>query len=98
MNSILAANDLESQFDRIITNRSEIREGAIRVSPYHELKCERCPDNLCKQTAIREYSKEKGLEQTRIIYVGDGGNDFCPLLMLSQKDLVFVRKGYRLEH
>lgn len=77
--AVLTANGLDNQFDSIITNRSEIREGAIRVSPYHQHDCPRCPVNLCKQTAIREYLNK----QTRIIYVGDGGNDFCPLLMLN---------------
>lgn len=32
----------------------------------------------------------------KIIYVGDGGNDYCPLLKLSDNDMVFVRSNYRL--
>ena len=32
-----------------------------------------------------------------VIYAGDGGNDFCPMLKLSSNDLAFVRKNYALE-
>ena len=31
------------------------------------------------------------------IYLGDGSNDFCPILKLSPEDLAFVRQGYALE-
>ena len=30
-------------------------------------------------------------------YIGDGSNDFCPILKLSPADLAFVRQGYALE-
>ena len=32
-----------------------------------------------------------------VIYLGDGENDFCPLLRMREKDLAMVRKGMSLE-
>lgn len=29
----------------------------------------------------------------RIVYVGDGGNDFCPILRLGKNDVAFVRRN-----
>ncbi|KXS12584.1 hypothetical protein M427DRAFT_34602 [Gonapodya prolifera JEL478] len=33
----------------------------------------------------------------KIIYVGDGRNDFCPISLLSERDIGMVRKGQKLE-
>lgn len=32
-----------------------------------------------------------------MIYIGDGGNDFCPLNLLNENDFVFARNGYSLQ-
>jgi hypothetical protein len=76
-----------------------LEDGSIRVDNYHSHDCKICPANLCKQIAIKEYLRESNqIEKVmRIIYVGDGGNDYCPLLMLKPEDMVFVRKDFRLE-
>jgi len=29
--------------------------------------------------------------------VGDGGNDFCPMLKLKDSDLAFTREGYAID-
>jgi 2-hydroxy-3-keto-5-methylthiopentenyl-1-phosphate phosphatase len=33
----------------------------------------------------------------RVFYCGDGDNDFCPSLRLTEKDFAFARKGFELE-
>jgi pyridoxal phosphate phosphatase PHOSPHO2 len=33
----------------------------------------------------------------RTFYVGDGHNDYCPSLRLSERDVIFARTGYKLE-
>ena len=33
----------------------------------------------------------------RLIYLGDGGNDFCPVLRMGPKDVALVRRGKGLE-
>lgn len=32
----------------------------------------------------------------RVVYVGDGRNDLCPVLGLTERDIAVVRKGYPL--
>ena len=38
-----------------------------------------------------------GVTYTRVVYVGDGHNDLCPLLQLSESDVGVVRRGYGLD-
>eukprot|EP01062_Namystynia_karyoxenos_P053215 TRINITY_DN43002_c0_g1_i1.p1 TRINITY_DN43002_c0_g1~~TRINITY_DN43002_c0_g1_i1.p1 ORF type:complete len:268 (+),score=86.23 TRINITY_DN43002_c0_g1_i1:79-804(+) len=57
--------------------------------------CKRCPPNLCKAEALDRIIALERPRQT--IYVGDGGNDWCPALRLGEGDALLVRTGYRLE-
>lgn len=38
-----------------------------------------------------------GVTFSQIAYVGDGRNDLCPSLRLSEKDLIFPREGFLLD-
>lgn len=40
--------------------------------------------------------KSSGTSYSRIFYIGDGNNDYCPSLRLAEKDCVFPRIGYAL--
>lgn len=56
---------------------------------------------MCKGAELTAYlaqAQEKGLAKyDKIIYVGDGGNDFCPLLRLKETDLALVRFDFALD-
>jgi hypothetical protein len=54
---------------------------------------------MCKGNELDEYLQANGGKDsyTRIAYIGDGGNDFCPLLRMRQGDIAYVRKGFELE-
>lgn len=57
--------------------------------------CPLCPSNLCKGReldSLRHKNRPK-----RIIYAGDGANDFCPALCLGPEDTILARAGHRLE-
>lgn len=41
--------------------------------------------------------QEQGIVFSRVMYVGDGQNDFCPTLRLSANDYVFPRTKFSLE-
>ncbi|KAF9347225.1 hypothetical protein BGX34_003305 [Mortierella sp. NVP85] len=58
-----------------------------------------CSLNICKgQEVDKLLSQLKGGVGTRMIYVGDGRNDYCPALrMESNNDTFFVRRGRSLE-
>ncbi|KAF9963298.1 hypothetical protein BGZ65_004616 [Modicella reniformis] len=58
-----------------------------------------CSLNICKgqqvDTLLRHVGKDMS---TRMIYVGDGRNDYCPAIrMKDDKDILFVRRGRSLE-
>ncbi|KDN35647.1 hypothetical protein K437DRAFT_230141 [Tilletiaria anomala UBC 951] len=52
-----------------------------------------CSANMCKGEELDAFIARHGGRQAfeRIIYVGDGGNDFCPVLRLGAQDVAFVR-------
>lgn len=81
------------------TNRSLVTDAGIVVTPYAEAfaphVCERCPSNMCKSCIMERILEEYG--DVNVIYVGDGGNDYCPAEKLPVDALVLARKGYRLE-
>lgn len=54
---------------------------------------------MCKGAELDAFLERNGGRDAfeRIIYVGDGGNDYCPVLRLKEKDLAFVRKFRGLE-
>ena len=54
---------------------------------------------MCKGNELDEYLSAHGGKDSfdKICYVGDGGNDFCPLLRMRQGDIAFVRQGMELD-
>ena len=58
-----------------------------------------CLANMCKGDELDAYLVSHGGRDSfdRIVYVGDGGNDFCPLLRMRARDLALVRKGFELD-
>mmetsp|Transcript_19713 Transcript_19713/g.47070 ORF Transcript_19713/g.47070 Transcript_19713/m.47070 type:complete len:203 (-) Transcript_19713:993-1601(-) len=94
IDEILRFHGLASDFSLITTNHAHVDEQSIlRVSHCHEHACPRCPPNLCKGYWVRSW-----LESCpgRVIYVGDGGGDFCGAIHLRAHDVVLPRKNWRL--
>ena len=50
--------------------------------------------NVCKGQVLMDYAGDK---YEKILYTGDGTNDFCPSMNLSGNALVMPRRGYSLE-
>ena len=50
--------------------------------------------NICKGQALMDYAGDK---YQKILYIGDGGNDFCPAMTLSENDIVMPRKDFKLD-
>ena len=46
---------------------------------------------------MEDYLETCGKDFSLLCYVGDGRNDFCPSLRLSDRDLTCVRKDFSLE-
>ncbi|XP_071952010.1 pyridoxal phosphate phosphatase PHOSPHO2-like [Antedon mediterranea] len=97
---ILEDAGLLGSIDAVYTNPAEFHNGRLSVKHYHEHKCQRCPANLCKNQVLKDHLErciEVGKLYDVVVVVGDGGNDFCPCTGLREEDMVFARKGYRLE-
>lgn len=85
------------EFAAIHTNKAWVddRTGALRVAPYHEnTTCARCPINLCKGAVLRAHVLEQ--EPEHVVYVGDGGGDYCPSSLLRGSDHVLAREAFPL--
>lgn len=111
ISTILQHHALTALFADIITNPASWSEaepdrisiGRRRPASLPPHGCDvGCLVNMCKGAELDEYVAQQGGSEgkaayMRIVYVGDGGNDFCPLLRLRKGDLALVRKGFELE-
>ena len=84
-------------FDNIISTKGYLKtensEKLISV-PKNQFNhnCNLCPVSLCKTTEIKKYLEKNKNKFEKILYVGDGSNDFCPAKNLLKKgDIVFPR-------
>lgn len=102
--TILKAQGLESLFEEIITNPAEwdpsgllkLRRRVDPDGPQHQCQVG-CSPNMCKGDELEAFLKRHKSTYDRIIYVGDGANDFCPVLRLRSQDLVLCRRHRGLE-
>ncbi|KAM0789288.1 hypothetical protein ACM66B_000128 [Microbotryomycetes sp. NB124-2] len=100
INTILKHHNMENFFEEIVTNPAQFLDNGLlelkrRVDPngpQHGCKIG-CSANMCKGAELEAFiSRHGGWDAfDRIIYVGDGGNDFCPLLRLRKGDVALVR-------
>ncbi|KAF8520412.1 phosphatase phospho-type [Hysterangium stoloniferum] len=108
-NSVYISTILEDQklthlFDEITTNPAEwddsgllkLRRRIDPSGPQHSCKVG-CSPNMCKGEELDTYLARYPDEFERIIYVGDGSNDYCPVLRLKSHDIALVRKYRGLE-
>jgi len=108
INAILEHHGLPSLFAEIITNPAEwsakepnclLVGRRIPADSPNQHQCKvGCLDNMCKGDELEAFlSKNGGIESfKRLCYIGDGSNDYCPLLRMRQQDIAFVRKDMEL--
>lgn len=111
---ILSSAKIRACFTEIITNSSgfeRTRENLFShshqklvVKPRHDASqhgshgCPTCPDNLCKGKEIQLMRAKRKKKTKRIIYIGDGANDYCAVKALGRNDIVLARQGLELEN
>ncbi|KPA83666.1 hypothetical protein ABB37_01926 [Leptomonas pyrrhocoris] len=66
-------------------------------------QCECCmaggKPNMCKSRIIERLLQTTTLIDPTIIFVGDGGNDYCPILnVLRPRDYMFARRDFPVHH
>lgn len=102
INEWLQHKNLHECVKKVFTNPASFTEtGLLTIQPYHDQDwCQLSTKNLCKGHILDSYIKEKLEEGEKfdfVMYVGDGQNDHCPALRLSENDFVFPRSGFPLE-
>jgi 2,3-diketo-5-methylthio-1-phosphopentane phosphatase len=87
--SMLALHDLHAYVKRVVTNPAAFEPGSnrLRVRPFHALEqpphgCALCPTNMCKGRILDAIRAETDYDI--VLYVGDGGGDFCPATRLTR--------------
>ncbi|KAG7298354.1 hypothetical protein JYU34_017969 [Plutella xylostella] len=92
----LKTHELDHCITSIITNGAFFESGRLHIEPcMRQAACARCPANLCKALALHTWCKDR--QYDRIVYSGDGRNDFCPATTLPASSTVFARRGYPLD-
>lgn len=97
----LTSKQLDHVIAETFTNPAEIDgNGLIKLGMYHvQNSCDLSTVNLCKGQILEDYVKRRADEGTRfdhVAYVGDGKNDLCPVLRLTENDVAFPREEYVL--
>ncbi|GJN90974.1 hypothetical protein Rhopal_003988-T1 [Rhodotorula paludigena] len=100
IDTILKHYGLETLFDEIVTNPAQFREDGLlelrrRVDPngpQHGCKVG-CSPNMCKGAELEAFMERHGgwAAFDKVVYVGDGSNDLCPVLHLREQDTILVR-------
>jgi len=97
--TILKDKGLETLFEEIVTNPAEwessgllnIRRRVDPAGPQHHCTVG-CSPNMCKGEELEAFLERHQPDFDRVIYVGDGSNDFCPVLRLRSQDMVLCRR------
>jgi len=104
IDTILKDKGLENLFDEIVTNPAEwdssgllkLRRRVDPDGPQHNCSIG-CSPNMCKGDELTNFLDRNPTTFDRLIYVGDGSNDYCPALRLRSQDILLCRRHRGLE-
>ncbi|XP_030754897.1 probable phosphatase phospho2 [Sitophilus oryzae] len=96
----LEANNLHTTVLRVFSNPAKYNDkGQLRIKMYHfQEQCTLSTKNLCKGMILEDFMRSQHANKVkydRVVYVGDGHNDLCPILRLTDKGVACVRNKYK---
>ncbi|XP_075465239.1 pyridoxal phosphate phosphatase PHOSPHO2 [Ascaphus truei] len=98
---ILTHANVHAVFDKVFTNPAAFDHvGNLTLQNFHLHHCAECPTNMCKKKVLEDFvarQSEKGVQYSKVVYIGDGGNDLCPVTFLKKGDIAMPRQGYTLQ-
>ncbi|KAM9305771.1 pyridoxal phosphate phosphatase PHOSPHO2 [Gastrophryne carolinensis] len=98
---ILTHANVQSVFNQVFSNPAAFDGlGNLTVQNFHVHHCTSCPMNLCKRKVLEEFVAKQSAASVRyskIVYIGDGSNDLCPVTFLKKGDVAMPREGYSLQ-
>lgn len=99
IDSWIDANNLKDNILKTFTNPAHFENHLLKIKMYHlQNSCKLSTKNLCKGQIMEDFVQDQlknGSSYDRVLYFGDGLNDFCPILRLKENDLACVRKNYK---
>lgn len=99
IDSWLRANGLIDYVLKVFTNPAYFEDELLKIEMYHfQDYCTLSTKNLCKGQIIDDFKEEqrkKDVLYKSTMYVGDGRNDFCPVLRLMDNDVACVRENFK---
>ncbi|KAG8432413.1 hypothetical protein GDO86_016892 [Hymenochirus boettgeri] len=97
---ILTHANVHNVFDEVFSNPAAFDSiGNLTVQNFHIHHCATCPKNMCKKKILEDFVSKRAanaVHYSKIVYVGDGGNDLCPVTFLKKGDIAMPREGYTL--
>lgn len=104
VNTWLEANGLTKYVKRVLGRKAEFSadDKSLRIMPYEPRHdCHLGSIDMCKGQVLDDYIAEcranEALVYRSVFYVGDGSNDMCPVMRLSDHDFALPRSGYLLD-
>lgn len=95
----LTENNLKDHILKVFSNPANFEDGLLKINMYHlQDYCKLSTKNLCKGQIMEDFIAEQeqnGRAYKKIFYIGDGVNDFCPILRLKDGDVACVRDKYK---
>ncbi|XP_050302648.1 pyridoxal phosphate phosphatase PHOSPHO2-like [Anthonomus grandis grandis] len=96
----LKANQLSGKVLKVFSNPAEFDEnGRLSIKMYHNQdSCILSTRNLCKGMILDDFieqQNQRGIFYKKVVYIGDGHNDFCPILRLNEKGVACCREKYK---
>ena len=96
--SILEGRGLAGKISTVVTNPASFAtSGRLCIKPHQPTSlphnCPNCPPNLCKGAVLEGWLSD--VNPARVVYIGDGGGDFCPATRLREGDYLLARKPPR---
>ncbi|KAI9197499.1 phosphatase phospho-type [Polychytrium aggregatum] len=100
IDEVLKAKGLRDYVSEIITNPASWGEQGQLIVKRHTTEpphgCSRCSPNLCKGKEFLGFIQRCGVQYDRLVFTGDGRNDFCPMTKLGPRDVALARTGRTL--
>ncbi|KAJ7594302.1 phosphatase phospho-type [Mycena floridula] len=104
ISTILESKGLSTLFEEIVTNPAEwnpsglleLRRKVDPAGPQHTCSVG-CSPNMCKGEELEAFLARHSPDYDQVIYVGDGSNDFCPVVRLRSQDMVLCRTDRGLQ-
>lgn len=96
-------NNITECIRAIFTNPAAFdSHGALQIQPFqHQEHCPLSSENICKGDVVEQFVKQQADERNviyeTIFYIGDGLNDYCPILRLGPTDYGLAREGFALQ-